>query len=115
MGWPGNRFTGARSAAIGRAGALSLLSKIIGVAGAGFNVVQGVQSVRQGDNAAAAKSGVDAAMGVVGSFGGPVGAVAGGVYFGVDVTIGWPRVGRELMKCDANCQYRVRSCTFANK
>jgi hypothetical protein len=52
-----------------------------------------------------------------GTFGGPYGAAAGTVYFGVDMTVGWPYVGQELMltRCDAECQYRLKHCTFANK
>jgi hypothetical protein len=49
---------------------------------------------------------LDAIMGGVG-FAGPVGAGVSTTYFVVDMTVGWPAVGRVVFSCDANCQYRA--------
>lgn len=55
----------------------------------GISVVQGTQALSKGNYAGASKSGLDIGMGYVGVAGGPVGAVASGVYFGIDTFIGW--------------------------
>jgi len=117
LSWGGNGATGARSLIKNTAGAFRLLGKAAGVLGMGMSLTQGVQAYRQGDKAEVATRGLDFVMGGVGTFGGPYGAAAGAVYFGVDMTVGWPYVGQELMltRCDAECQYRLKHCTFANK
>ena len=116
IGWGGNGSTGARSLALERAGAFRVLGKSMFYVGMGISAVQGGQSLLQGNYGGAAKSGLDITMGRVGLMG-PWGAAASGIYFGVDMTVGWPYVGQELMltRCDAECQYRLKHCTFANK
>jgi RHS repeat-associated protein len=92
MRWGGNGATGGRSVAVGMAEELRFLGRAAGVGGMVLSTVQGVQAYRQGDNEGAAKSGVDLLMGGVGTFGGPLGGAAAGIYFGVDMTVGWKRV-----------------------
>src|SRR5687767_12457886 len=89
MGWGGNGATGPRASAVARSGAFNVLSKSLGVAGAGFSLFQGFQSYRAGNGkSAAAKGTLDAGMALVGAFGGQYGAAASGAYFVAD-TIGW--------------------------
>jgi RHS repeat-associated protein len=116
LSWGGNGATGARSLATEYAGALRVLGKSMFYAGSIISTVQGGQSLLQGNYGGAAKSGLDITMSRVGLMG-PWGATASGIYFGVDMTVGWPYVGQELMltRCDAECQYRLKHCTFANK
>ena len=92
-----NQYTGARSIAINKAGALTKLGKVAGIAGYTLSGIQTVQAYRQGGLRAAVKPGVDTAFGVLGTHGGPWGAGASGVYFGVDMTIGWPKMGQTAL------------------
>ena len=99
MGWGGNGATGARSLAIENAGSFKVLGRSMFYLGVGISAVQGVQAARQGnwgltDNGAA-KSLLDIGMARVGLMG-PYGAAASGVYFGVDMTVGWDTVGRKV-------------------
>jgi hypothetical protein len=79
-----------------------LLGKASFVIGGALNVSQGIQAYQQGNigfaNNGAAKSGLDIIMGGVGVGGGPVGATASGLYFGVDMTVGWDAVRKEAQR-----------------
>jgi len=91
-----NQYTGARSLATGKASAFGALGRAAGYGGIGLSAVQGYRSYKRGDNAGVAKSTLDAGMGYVGLRGGVPGAIASGVYFGVDLTVGWDGVGRAV-------------------
>jgi RHS repeat-associated protein len=115
MGWGGNGTTAGRSIATRTASGFRVLGRVAGVAGMGISGYQAYNAFSQGNNKAGAKYTVDFVMGGVGTFGGPYGAAAGVVYFGVDATVGWDRVGREVSKCGPDCQYRTRVCSMASK
>jgi len=104
MRWGGNQYTGARSGVFAEAGGLRVLGNVAGLIGIGFSASNLYSSVRSGDTPGAAKSGVDISMGGVGMFGGPVGATASAVYFGVDMTVGWPAVGKAVAPTPQECQ-----------
>lgn len=94
-----------------RAAGYKLLGRTMFVVGAGFSAYQGVQAYRRGDNAAAAKSGLDIAMGGVGLMG-PVGATASVLYFGVDMTVGWDQLLRTASKtAPAHCTTQLMPLT----
>lgn len=95
--------------AVGQASAFKLLGKSMFVLGAGLSFYQGAQAYRQGDYGGAAKSGVDIVMGGVGLMG-PVGATTSAVYFGVDMTIGWDRVGRAMLPTPE--EMRMNKCYY---
>lgn len=82
--WGGNRWTGARSLAKGRAGAFSLVGKGFFYASAGVSVIQGGSNISSGNYSGAAKNGVDIFFGAIGTFGGPKGMAIGAIYFGGD-------------------------------
>lgn len=100
MGWGGNQATGARSVAVTKANAFSRLSKAAGLIGMGLRAVGAIQAYKAGNrgfaNNGAAKQSLDIVMGGISTFGGPWGAAAGAVYFGVDMTIGWDRMVNEV-------------------
>jgi hypothetical protein len=91
MNWGGNGATGARALAIGRANSFNLLSKSMGILGAGFSGYQSYQAYQQGNKGAAAKAGLDGTMAIVGAFGGPHGAAASALYF-IGDAVGWNNV-----------------------
>ncbi len=104
MGWGGNRYTGARSSAIGKASDLGVLSRTTGTVGAGFAFYQSSQSFRQGDYDQGARRVWDAGFGIAGAFGGPVGAAASGAWFGMSTFFdAYPEAAR-MCKCDAQCR-----------
>lgn len=74
------------------------LGRVLGVAGIALSVGQGYQAYERGDNLGVVKSGLDAGFGAGGTFGGPYGAGAATVYFGVDMTVGWPAASRQIVK-----------------
>ena len=106
-----------RSAALSYAKGFNVLGRAAGLLGAGLSFYQMSNAFSQGRNAEGRKFALDGGMGLVGTLGGPYGAAAATVYFGVDMTVGWPYVGHQLMltRCGADCQYRLNHCTFANK
>jgi hypothetical protein len=91
-----NQYTGARSLATGKSSAFGKLGRVVGVGGMGLSAIQGYQGYQQEGVSGAAKPTLDFAMGAVGTFGGPPGAVVGGTYFAVDLTVGWSNVGRAV-------------------
>lgn len=102
IGWGGNGATGGRSLATGAADAFRVLGRSL----VGVNVLlsgyQGVQAYRQGNNAAAAKSGLDLGMSLVG-LAGPLGATASALYFTGDM-IGWDKIWNTAQKtAPAHC------------
>ncbi|HYV03683.1 MAG TPA: RHS repeat-associated core domain-containing protein, partial [Blastocatellia bacterium] len=115
-GFPGNQYV-SRSAALSYAKGFNVLGRAAGLLGAGLSFYQMSNAFSQGRNAEGRKFALDGGMGLVGTLGGPYGAAAATVYFGVDMTVGWPYVGHQLMltRCGADCQYRLNHCTFANK
>ena len=115
MSWGGNGVTAGRSLAVRTASGFRGLGRAAGVVGMGISGYQAFSAFNQGNNRAGAKYTVDFVMGGVSTFGGPYGAAVGVVYFGVDATVGWDRVGREISKCGPDCQYRAQVCTMANK
>jgi RHS repeat-associated protein len=112
-GYHPNGATGRRALAFEKAGAFRTAGRVVGVISIGISSYQAYSAFAEGDNSSGAKYSVDAVMGGV-SFAGPYGAAAAGVYFGVDMTIGWPRVGRGLTQCDSYCQSWA-AYTMANK
>lgn len=109
MSWPGNQYNGSRSAAVGRANAAGLLGRMTGAVGIGFSAYQGYEALGRREYGEAGKSGADMVMGGVGIFGGFPGAVASGVYFGVDTTVGWGNVGSFLANPPP-----MQGCGYAN-
>jgi RHS repeat-associated protein len=95
-GWGGNGATASRSLAMERAGALGRFGKILGGAGMVVSIVQGAQAYKRGDKPGVIKATIDLGFGAAGTFGGPYGAGASAVYFGVDATVGWPAVSRQV-------------------
>jgi hypothetical protein len=98
-----NQYTGARSLAIEKAGALGRFGQVAGIAGYSLSGIQTIRALRQGGLQEGIKPGTDTAFGIAGTHGGLWGAGAAGIYFLVDMTIGWERAAG----CDANCQYRA--------
>lgn len=106
MSWGGNGSTGARALAKESARVFSRLSRAAGVFGAAVSFHQSGIAFSRGHKAEGAKFALDGGMGLAGAFGGPYGAAASAVYFGIDMTIGWEGLGQEvaLTRCDAECQ-----------
>ena len=104
MGWGGNGSTGARSAAIGRASSYGLLSRATGTLGAGFSLYQSGQAFQQGDYDQGARRIWDAGFGLAGAFGGPVGAAASGVWFGMSTLLDSNPDLARACRCDAQCR-----------
>ena len=88
MTWPGNRYTGGRSLALAKAGALRVAGRVVFFSGAAISGYQAYDNFQQGNYGGVAKNGLDVGMSAVGTFGGPYVAAARGVYFTFD-TIGW--------------------------
>jgi hypothetical protein len=78
------------------AAAWARLGKVLGAAGYVYGGFQTVNAYRQGGATAAIKPGVDTLFGIASTHGGVPGLVVGGIYFGVDATIGWDQVGHNL-------------------
>lgn len=90
-----NGATGPLSLAKENAASLARLGKVLGIAGYCYSGFQTVRAYREGGARAAIKPGVDTLFGVIGTHGGPWGAGAGAIYFGVDMTYGWERLASE--------------------
>jgi RHS repeat-associated protein len=105
MGWPGNQHTGGRSVALSNANSFKLLGRATFTVGAVFSGAQAVGQLQQGNNAGAAKSGLDITMSAVGTFGGPKGLAVSGIYFGIDTFVGWQNCAAFLTApCDRECR-----------
>jgi len=103
-----NQHTGARSVALANANNYRSLGRAYFGVGAAFSFYQGVQSYQQGNRAGAAKSALDIGMSYAGTFGGPKGLAVSGIYFGVDMAVGWDNVGEALAHPpgENNCRAR---------
>jgi RHS repeat-associated protein len=77
----GNQFTGSRQVMSEFAEGMGKIAKPLGVLSAGISIGQAVYDVTQGHYEAAGVHTLDAVMGVVGTFGGPVGWAVSGAYF----------------------------------
>jgi hypothetical protein len=100
--WGGNQWTGGKLSALANARAFKLFGRVAFYAGAANTLYQ-----YHVDNISGTKAVFDIGFGAVGTFGGAYGFAANVVYTGVDMTVGWPVVGRTVFNCDANCQYRA--------
>jgi RHS repeat-associated protein len=98
IGWGGNGSTGGRSLAVTKAGAFKVLGRAAGGLGMALSLGQGYQAYQRGDRGGVVKSGFDLGFGAAGTFGGPYGAAASGVYFGVDMTVGWPKMAETALE-----------------
>jgi RHS repeat-associated protein len=110
LGWGGNQWTGARMVATRAAGTFKVVSRVSFFAGAANSFYQYYDG-----NISGTKTAFDIAFSAVGTFGGGYGFAANAVYAGVDLTVGWPAVGRATLQCDARCQYRAKYYGFSNK
>jgi RHS repeat-associated protein len=90
-----NGATGPLSLAAENAGVLRGLGRVLGAAGIAMSIGRGYQAYERGDRLDVVKCAFDAGFGAAGTFGGPHGAAAATVYFGVDMTVGWGAVGRQ--------------------
>ena len=63
---------------------------------AGVSTIDAISNLYRGNYGAAVKNGVDVAFGALGVYGGPPGFIISIVYFGIDQTIGWDNVGKEM-------------------
>jgi len=79
-----NQYTGARSTAVANYNKFDGYGKGLFYASTLISGYQGVVALKHGDMGAAGKSGLDIAMGVVGTYGGPWGAGASGLYYFID-------------------------------
>lgn len=94
MSWGGNQHTGARSVFSTRGLAFRALSRTTFVLSTAVSMYQLYQAYQEGNTAAGIKAGVDIAMGIIGTFGGPIGAGVATAYFVVDYFVGWDTIGR---------------------
>lgn len=92
--WGGNKYTGARSIAIGKANYYEAIGKKLFFLSTAISAYQGVNALIDGDIRTAKKSGLDIFMGVVGVYGGPVGVGVSGLYFFIDNVRTDPRPAR---------------------
>jgi RHS repeat-associated protein len=89
----GNQHTGSKLDALLRGKAFRLTGRFLFFAGAANTAYQ----YRNG-NISGTKACFDLCFSAAGTFGGPPGMAANAVYSGVDMTVGWPRVGQEMQK-----------------
>ncbi len=80
VGWGGNRFTGARSAAQKLGSRLGVATKVLGAVTSLISAGQAINDFSNGNVKQGAIHSADAIMGVVSLFG-PIGAAASGIYF----------------------------------
>jgi RHS repeat-associated protein len=92
--WGGNQHTGARSIYANQGAALRSIGRSMFILSAAVSTYQLATAVQEGNTAAGVKAGLDIAMGLVGTFGGPVGAGVATAYFAIDFLIGWENIGR---------------------
>jgi len=78
-----------KTMAISRFGRLQVVSRGAFATGTGISLIKGYSAYSKGDYEGVGKSGLDLYMGGVTMLGGPPGQITGGIYFGVDATIGW--------------------------
>lgn len=102
----GNQWTGSKLDALSRARGFKVAGRFLFYAGALNTTYQ----YRQG-NISGTKAAFDIGFSAAGTFGGPWGIGANAIYSGVDMTVGWPRVGQEFVKTysDPNVQKAVAS------
>jgi RHS repeat-associated protein len=81
--WGGNQWTGGRNAVVAAGRRAQVTGRAIGGAGIILSGGLAVASLARGDWAGGARYTVDAVMGSVGTFGGPVGLGVSLAYFGV--------------------------------
>lgn len=74
------------------ANAWARASRAFGVLGMGLSAVQGYRAYQREGVSGTIKPAIDFGVGSIGTFTGPAGAAAAGIYFGVDMTVGWRRV-----------------------
>ena len=91
MSWGGNQWTGPRAGALADSRAAGAIGKV--AFGAGV-LVSGYNIYNNPTGGVVAKESLNTAVGVIGIYGGPWGAGAAGLYFAVDMSIGWDAVGR---------------------
>jgi hypothetical protein len=84
LNWGGNRWTGARTNALSKAGYFKLASRGLFIVGTGISLYQGGNALLKGDYAGATKSGLDIGMSAFATFGGPFGWIFGSGYFALD-------------------------------
>jgi len=107
-GWHGNQYV----STIG----LSKIGRIAGWATFGLGTALDAYGLRNyyvyGPNSENAvspkKAGTNLGFGIYGLFGGLPGAAVSGVYFGIDVTIGWPNAVQSMMEINRTEQYMIQ-------
>ena len=94
-GYYGNQYQASsiigadKSKAFSRFGMFKWAGRVSFATGTAISFGKGSYYLYKGDYKEARKSGVGLGMGVVTTFGGPPGMMIGGIYFGIDATIGW--------------------------
>jgi RHS repeat-associated protein len=81
IGWGGNQHTGARSEAKAISSKLRVATKVLGVTTTIISGYQAYNDFKHGNTRAGVVHSIDAVMGAVGTFGGPIGAAVSGLYF----------------------------------
>lgn len=82
MNVPGNKYTGGKNAALARAATYRLIGRVLLPVGVGINAADALAG-----NTSPLLAVADSAVAVLGTFGGPAGLVAAGVYFGARYAI----------------------------
>ena len=81
----GNQYTGTRKNVIAESNKYSKIGNKLFWVGTGISVVQGGIALSEGNTAGAVKAGADIIVGVIATWGGPVGWAIGGVYLFLDL------------------------------
>lgn len=82
----GNQYTGSRKDIIAESTKYSKMGRRLFVVGTIISGIQGIHSLHIGDTRGAIKSVIDIAVGVIATWGGPVGWAIGGIYLILDLS-----------------------------
>lgn len=85
MDFFGNQYTGTRKNIIAEAGKYADLGRKLFWIGTGLSLYQGYRSFQAGNNQGVIKAGADIVVGVIATWGGPVGWTIGGIYLFLDL------------------------------
>lgn len=86
MDFFGNQYTGSRKNIISEFDKYSKIGNKLFWIGTGISVVQGGFAISEGNIGGAVKAGADIVVGVIATWGGPVGWTIGGIYLFLDLT-----------------------------
>lgn len=112
----GNQFTGSRKDIIAEANKYSNIGKVLFFVGAGISAYQGYKSYQAGDGHGVVKAGADILVGIIATWGGPVGWAIGGIYLILDLAGAFdPRYSQCVSPYAKNPHVNLRDNTYVKQ